>query len=239
MKHELLDRFLDAHPEYFEGMGDSFSLRKDLRSIFEEYAQAMDPDEYEDLQRQMEAYRKKEKGRLQEEIEKLAEQRKKEEDQLNAIVTDMGKLENEVDQLQKQLQELTESSQSNNVPPATRAWYNSGYAFLVLDFLGVFLLYIGIILKERLAMSYVLLGFVSLCLGFFLQQDGAQTSRVTNPALDNIKDDLSRRWNEMRQIFKLKSVTLVTRKKSALAKIDEVNRKIEHNLEKINEYNRE
>ena len=36
MNHRLLNRFLDEHPEYFEGAKDAISLRSDLRSIFEE-----------------------------------------------------------------------------------------------------------------------------------------------------------------------------------------------------------
>ncbi|MEX0322888.1 MAG: coiled-coil domain-containing protein [Puniceicoccaceae bacterium] len=238
MRHELLDRFLQDHPEYFEDMGDAFSLRGDLRSIFEEYAQAMDPDEYEELRRKVEDYRKKEKSRLQEEIEKLIKERKKEEERLNGILSDMENLENEVSRLETQLHELTEA-RNESARMQQKSWYNSGYTFLILDFLGVVFLYIGVILKERMAISYVLVGIFSIGLGFFLQQGGSQAKPATNPALDGVRQDLTRKWNEMRQIFKVRKVTLATRKKSTLAKVDEVNRKIERNLEKINEYNRE
>lgn len=238
MKPDLLTRFLDSHPEYFEELGNTFSLRGDLRPIFEEYAQAMDPVEYEDLRRKVEAFRKQEKSRLQGKIEKLVKVRKQEESELSSIVSQMTKLEGEVNQLEKQLNEITRSNGSG-AHAVSKSWYNSGYTFLLLDFLGVLFLYIGIILKERLTMSYVLMGLFSVSLGFYLQQSSAQVKRATSPAMDNVRQDLSHRWMEMRQIFKVRRVTLLTKKKSTLSKIEEVNRKIESNLQKINDYNRE
>lgn len=238
MKADLLTRFLDSNPEYFEELGNTFSLRGDLRPIFEEYAQAMDPVEYEDLRRKVEAFRKQEKTRLQEKIERLVKVRKQEENQLSSIVTEMNKLEVEVNQLEKQLNEITNSRSSQNHFTG-KSWYNSGYTFLMLDFLGVLFLYIGIILKERLTMSYVLMGLFSISLGFYLQQSSSQVKRATSPAMDSVRQDLSHRWTEMRQIFKVRRVTLLTRKKSTLSKIEEVNKKIDINLQKINDYNRE
>ena len=236
--HELLVRFIDEYPEYFEGPVDARLLRGDLRPLFEEYAQAMDPEEYAELRRQVEAYREKEKKRLQEEIEVFSRERLREKKRLDEILDELKRFEKQFHKLDRQLEELRQED-TVEAPRPRKAWYNSPYVFLVLDFLGVFFLYVGIILHERLTVSYVVLGILSISMGFFLQQSDPSFARLPDPRVESLKEQLINRKTEVKQISRIKHVTLSNRKRTAQSRIAELNRRIEGNLQLIREYHRE
>lgn len=236
--HKLLCEFLEQHPEYFEGPRDALLLRPDLRPLFEEYAQAMDPEEYHDLKRRVEEFREQKKKDLQTEINAFLRQREEEEASLAEIQEELGKFEKEVCRLQRRLDQAIQEDEGTAVVSG-KAWYSSGYMFLFLDFLGVFFLYIGIILNERLTLSYVVMGVVSIALGFFFQQSGSAARRVTSPDIEQLKSEIHHRQAEIKQISKVKRISLTNRKKVALRRISELNQKIEDNLLRINEHYRE
>ncbi|MFO7724704.1 MAG: hypothetical protein R6V45_04060 [Oceanipulchritudo sp.] len=236
--HKGLQEFIDAHGEYFDGPREALLIRRDLRKLFEEYSQAMDPEEYADLKQRVEDFREFEKKRLQEEVEALVRDREKEERVLQEIMGELDSFEKELLRLDKELEKL-EREKKPLKGPGKRAWYHSGYIFLLLDFLGVFLLYIGIILNEKLTMSYVMLGMASIALGFILQGGAPRRESQSTPAVTGLRDDLLKRKNEVENFSKLKKMSLRNRKKIALGKINELNRQIEGNMTRINEYLRE
>lgn len=236
--HRKLQEFIEAHGEYFDGPQDARLIRRDLRKLFEEYSQAMDPEEYADLKQRVEDFREFEKKRIQEEVEGLVKEREKEEQVLQGITAELDTFQNELLRLDKELEKLMREEKPVKVV-GKRAWYHSGYIFLMLDFLGVFLLYIGIILNEKLTMSYVMLGLASIALGFILQSGAPRPESGTSPAVDGLKDDLLKRKSEVENFSKLKKMSLRNRKKIALGKIHELNRQIEVNMTRINEYLRE
>lgn len=235
--HRKLQQFIDSHREYFDGDPEALFLRPDLRRLFDQYAQAMDPEEYSELKRRVEEFRESEKKRLQEEIEKLVRQRQEEEQVLEGIMGELNKFHKELQRIDRELSQLTEPE---SVPlPSRRSWYQSGYLFLLLDFLGVFLLYIGIILNEKLTMSYVILGMASIILGFILQGGAPSMTNTTSQAVDSLKEDLSRRKTEVEHFSRIKKMSLMNRKTIALGRIRDLNREIEVNRAKMNEHLRE
>ena len=236
--HSKLQEFIDAHGEYFDGPHDARLIRRDLRKLFEEYSQAMDPEEYADLKQRVEDFREFEKKRLQEEIEVLVKEREHEETVLQGIMGELDTFQKELLRLDKELETLMREEKPVKAM-GRRAWYHSGYVFLMLDFLGVFLLYIGIILNEKLTMSYVMLGLASIALGFMLQGGGPPAENRASAGVNGLKDELMHRQSEVENFFKLKKMSLRNRKKIALGKIHELNRQIEANMTRINEYLRE
>ena len=227
--------FLAEHPEFFEGTMDALVLRKDLRTSFESYAQAIDPVSYEKLRARVEAYREQEKERLQDEIGQWERERKRAESHLQEVSRELQKLERELRRLEQRIQALP-----REVPEAAAgpAWYNSIFVFLFLDFLGVLFLYAGILLNKALDFSYILAGLICVAAGFFLAYGGpSRPAESPLPRSLEMREKLAHRKKQFREISKIKRVTLEERKKVALGKIRELNENIEANLMRINEYN--
>lgn len=227
---ETIEKFLDEHPEYFEAGADGFSIRRDLRGVVDDYARALDPAEYEEIQRRVEQYREKQKEKLQSKLGELLRQRKREENHLEQIQWEMRQLEKELERIRQRIEKV-EVPEHIRTP---RSWYNSGYVFVALDFAGVIFLYVGIILNERLTLSYVLIGLMCIVMGFLLQRGGDSEPVSTGSAAHPVADVL----NKFRQISKIKRVTLQERKRIALGKISELNGQIESNIARLNGYNR-
>lgn len=230
-----IENFLDEHPDYFENSKDGLLVRKDLRSMMDSYARAMDPSEYDELKNRVATFRAREKERLQSQIGQWVRERKEEESELEGILWELNKLEKELRKVSDGLKAISDKENAHSAVRIKKHWYNSGYVFVALDFFGVSFLYAGIILNEKLTMSYVILGVICIAVGFMLQRGGADSG---NPASSSGPVISGETFDKLKRFGRIKRVTLNERKKVALGKIAELNRKIERNLDRINGINR-
>lgn len=232
-----LQAFIAKHGEYFEGEPDAMVLRRDLRRLFDQYAQSMDPEEYASLKGKVEAFREKEKKRLQAEVDALVKLRKQEEAALQTISKDLLEFRKELGRIDKELRKIDDAA-----PRPVRqkgSWLQSNSVFLALDLTGVVFLYMGIILHHKLTLSYIVMGIACILAGFLFQGSGGSQEPSLSPNLQSMKQELLRRKGEVQQFSKLKKMSLQNRKTIAINKIQALNRQIDVNLARIDECLRE
>lgn len=158
-----VSQFIERHPDYFVRGRHQLGWRAGLHPLIENYARTLAPDQFartEDRARDLwEAERKRllrEQAALLRDLEALRMQR-------TSMIRALGSMEGA-------LREETRRLALASVPAVTRRVSRDRRGRvavpIVLDLVGAVFLYLGLLVESRAAGSYILLGIVSLAVGF-------------------------------------------------------------------------
>ena len=222
-------KFIEDHPEYFEVDRDYWRIHGELSALIERYAKAFDPEEYRMLQARVERARQEEQNRLQAEIDQLTQRRSREEQAVESLNGDLGKLEKEHKKLERKLETLKERLEA---PEPEERWYTSDATFLGTTLAGIFFLYLGVILEMEAKLGCLIAGFAFLMVGFLLQQHMSPSPVYGEVARRQVESQQNQ-TDSLRHLTRIKRITLIEKKKHLLREIGAINQEIEDHLAKL------
>lgn len=229
-----LQTFVNEHPEFFEEKNGYWRLNSDIRDLMDRYARAYNQVEYDRLRVLVEEAKEKERERLQREIDQWTAECAEEQEKAQQMDRQLKEIMDKLHHSKKRVEEAEEAGKP--IPVAPRSWYHSAAVFLILALLGVSFIYLGIIINERVSMSYLLGGFSCLAVGLYLQSGGPRIQ--PNPeGVGAIHATIIREEQGYMKIARIKRATLVERKRVANQSIAAFNRKINRSIAKLDTLN--
>lgn len=226
---ESLRSFMREHPEFFEAHSDYWRLHKDISAIMQRYAQALDPEEYEQLRLKMEEVRIRERSRIQKEINEWLIDRSREEEVLKETEEDLRKLQAKLRQIEVRIDKARLAIEPVKI--WAKQWYHSGLVYLCLALMGVVFLYLGIILNKRISPGYVISGLACIFMGFVLQRHPSANGSSEQQQRQLV--EVTEEERRFMQITRIKKATLMERKKVANKSVSSLNAKIDAHLAKL------
>lgn len=227
---EKLIQFLRRHPDYFDGPKDQRTIRKDIRAAVDLYARSIDAVSYEALRRKVMQFQQHAEERMKRRMAQLIEQKAEEEKKLEELLGEFKRYEerltdlnNEIGQYQGK-KEALESDTNDGV---------ADYKFLVLDVIGILLLYQGVILYERVEMGYVIMSILCFVGGFLMQKKSKKGVAEQIAPMDALSERLTERCAKLQEMWRIKEVSLTQQKKASLQKIRQFDAEINLILNRI------
>ncbi|MCZ6672803.1 MAG: hypothetical protein O7C75_07680 [Verrucomicrobia bacterium] len=229
-----LQTFVNEHPEFFEEKDGYWRLSPDIRDLMDRYARAYNKDEYNRLRVLVEEAKEKERQRLQSEIDKWTMECAEEQQKAHQIELQLQGIEQKLHLSKRRVKDAELSSKP--VPVLPRSWYHSGAVFLILALSGVSFIYLGIIINERVSMSYLLGGISCLVGGFYIQSGGPRI-QSTQESVGVLQASVIKVEQSSMKIVRIKRATLLEKKRVANQSVASSNRKINHSIAKLNTLN--
>lgn len=196
--------FVQRHPEYFEQHGTYLTLRRDLRPLVEQYACAVDAEEFARLRNLVAGIRERERASLRSEIDRLQGEREKVAERLQLAQAQLDRFDREIQNTRWEMAQKTAPVIPQNT---TSHWYYSpGFCF-TLDSLGLVFLYAGLVMNSTISPSTTVLGVAFIGVGFAL--DGRRSSLRKRSSLVSPTPIASARREEFEKITRIKRTTLV------------------------------
>lgn len=223
-----LKRFLEQHPEYFERSNDGQLIARNLRSLVDAYALAMDAKDYESLRVKVADFRAKEDARLKQEVHLLNQKLEKEKAIYNEVVQELADSEKKLSEMEVELGHVIAMKKHKSGSKNSRR--RGGYLYLVLYFVGILLLYIGFILSDRPVFVYVVAGMACFVAGLMFSPRASSSKSTVSPIVTRVSDQLQNRNERLKRVWDVKKQLLYDRKKLALSKINECDSIIQEKL---------
>lgn len=213
---EKLIHFLSQHPEYFDGPKDQKTIRRDIRAAVDLYARSMDAAAYDALRRKVLQFQQHTEERLKRKMAYLIEKKAEEEKRLNELLDEFKKYEgrlselnSEISQYQTKKEKLVSETQDSD----------ADYKFLILDVIGILLLYNGVILNEQVEMSFVIMSVLCFVGGFLMQKKSKKRVEEQMGPMDALSERLDERCSRLQEMWQIKEVSLTQKKKASMEKI--------------------
>lgn len=231
MTIEELRHFIEEKAHYFSQQEGYTVIHPELAEIMEDYAKALDPEEFERMARKMRVVRQREIERLN--VENNA-WRKEQESILERVDNEgreLQQLRDKISAIERQIKELTRLQQQAPLPPLR--WYHSGYVVGLLAFSGIFFLYLGLLLQKRVAVSYVLVGLVCVILGMNVQREAASRKSPRTRQKRVTTEPLLEHKAKAEKVLSIKAVAFAEKKRTANESVQKLQLAVDHNISKI------
>ncbi len=231
MMSNRLQTFVKEHPDFFEEKDGYWRLSSGISDLMERYARAYNKTEFDQLRALVEEAKEKERERLEEDIEKWKLKCAEEQQKAEEIELQLRRIQQGIKTTEQRVEQIKLASKPVPIPP--RSWYHSGVVFLTLALSGVFFLYLGLILSDQVSMSYLFGGFTCLAFGLYLQSGNSKLQPVPEGAGQYHAGAIKAEQGAIK-IARIKSATLMERKRIANQTIATFNHEIHRSNAKLN-----
>jgi len=225
---QLID-FWQKYPEYFAGNEYSQSIRSDLKLALELYARALDPEEYEQLTRRVAAFKAHTLKQTQKRMSELIREKEAHSLNLENVNKEFRNYEAKILKIREEMRTFRFEQEAS--ARKARRPMRSDYFFVVLDVVGIILLYAGFILSERIDYSIVLMGCMCFIAGFYMHRGGRSQAVTASGISEEMGTRIQSRYDYVQEVWAVKKLTLLQKQRESLRKIELIDQEIEQNLQ--------
>lgn len=228
---EQLIKFLQQHPEFFTGKAGEQSIRQDLLDAVRNYARALDPAAYERLSQRVLAFQVYSRGRLKERIAELVQEKERHSLELRKVEVEFEAFELKIKELHQELAQYRTERNGSAVDGGNN--WNRDLLSFSIDIIGIGFLYAGFILSEYINYSLVVFGGGFFAAGFWLHRGARGKSVASVSHSDSLSLKIQSRLDELQQVWKMKKLSLLERKKESVSKIELIDQEIRRHLNRM------